>query len=351
MGINLGAVLAALTCGYIGETYGWSYGFGLAGIGMLVGLVTFIRGRDLLEGKGEPPDPARLNSVRFGLQFSQRIYLGALSMVVVAWWLMQHQTMVGTLLTGASVFVVLGVLVFMFVSCNAQERKSMGLLLFLTAYSVIFWALFEQAGSSMNLFADRNVDKQILGLTVTASQLQFFNPGFIILLAPLFSLLWQELGRRGWEPSASAKFGLGITQAGLGFLVLVYGIGQADSAGHVAMVWLTLAYLIHTTGELCLSPVGLSMVTRLAVTKVVGLMMGVWFLASSVAHYVAGIIAALASVEGGASADASASLEIYKQTFYTVGIVGVATGLLLLVCAPLISRWGRVQRDVQPMSG
>ncbi len=344
MSINIGAVLATLTCGYLGETYGWAYGFGLAGIGMLAGLITFVRGRDLLEGRGEPPDPELLTLARFGLSVRTRIYLGTAAMVVVAWWLMQNQALVGTLLTGASALAVVGVIAFILTSCDAQERKSMTVLLFLTAYSVIFWALFEQAGSSMNLFADRNVDKAFLGLTWTASQLQFFNPGFIVLLAPLFSMLWQWLASRGWEPSTSAKFGLGVTQAGLGFMLLVYGIDHADEAGQVAMVWLALAYLIHTTGELCLSPVGLSMVTKLAVTRVVGLMMGVWFLASSVAHYVAGLIAAVASVDGGAEANAQHSLAVYQDTFYTVGVVGIGTGVLLLLLAPFITRWVAVRR-------
>ncbi|MGK0221470.1 MAG: POT family proton-dependent oligopeptide transporter [Limisphaerales bacterium] len=334
MGINVGAVLAALTCGYVGEVYGWSYGFGLAGIGMLIGLLTFIGGAGWLEGKGETPSPSPDKMMQW-------IYLGITSFVVLCWWLMQHQQIVGGLLSVASILVIVGVLAFMFTACSVEERKGMGLLLFLTAYSVIFWALFEQAGSSMNLFADRNVEKELLGLTVTASQLQFFNPGFIVLLAPLFSMLWMWLGQRGMEPSSSVKFGLGVTQAGLGFFLLVYGIEQANSNGQVAMLWLALAYLVHTSGELCISPVGLSMVTKLAVPKVVGLMMGVWFLASSVAHYVAGMIATLASVDKGAVGNAQASLVVYQETFYLVGVIGVVAGLVLLALAPLISRWVR----------
>ena len=252
---------------------------------------------------------------------------------------MQNNSVVGNILSGASLIAVTGIVVFMIRSCDATERKNMSLLMFLTAYSVIFWALFEQAGSSLNLFADRNVDKEVLGFSMTASQTQSFNAAFIILLAPLFAALWQWLAKRGSEPSTAAKFGLGITQAGLGFLVLVYGIGQADGDGQAALIWLALAYLIHTTGELCLSPVGLSMVTRLAVTRVVGLMMGVWFLSSSVAHYVAGIIAGLASVDGGADAASVDSLVVYEQTFLQLGLIGVGTGGLLLVLAPLLTRW------------
>jgi len=337
MGINLGAVLASLTCGYLGETYGWGYGFGLAGIGMVAGLIPFISGKATLQGRGEAPDAKVLANVRFGLSLEHRIFIGALVMVGISWQLMQHQTVVGSLLTVASLLAVVGVVIFIFVSCQGVERRKMGLLLFLTAYSVVFWALFEQAGSSLSLFADRNVDRVVLGMNPTAAQLQSLNPGFIILLAPLFAMLWQWLGRIGREPSHAAKFGLGVIQAGLGFLLLVYGIGFADADGQVALVWLTLAYFVHTTGELCLSPVGLSMVTKLTVTRVAGLMMGVWFLATSVAHYMAGIIASIASVEGGASADASHSLEIYTQTFSVVGWIGVVLGLLLLAIAPWLT--------------
>lgn len=338
MGINLGAMLAALTCGYLGETYGWAYGFGLAGIGMLVGLITFIRGQHLLQGAGEAPDLALLQSANsFGLRRDWTIYLGGVLAVGVFWWLIQNQVVVSGLLgwmSAAVVFLVIGIAV----KQEREDRDRLLLLLFLIAVSVVFWALFEQAGSSMNLFADRNVDRQILGLTVAASQLQFFNPAFIILLAPLFSMLWVYLAKRGWEPSTPAKFGLAILQVGLGFAALVYGASLADSQGKVAMLWLMLAYFLHTTGELCLSPVGLSMVTRLAIGKVVGLMMGVWFLASSVAHYVAGFIASLASADP-QSVAAGDTLALYSDTFALVAKVAGVVGLVMLVLAPFISRF------------
>ena len=208
----------------------------------------------------------------------------------------------------------------------------------LTAVSVVFWALFEQAGSSMNLFADRNVDREIFGFTIRASQLQFVNPTFIIVLAPVFSALWLQLGRRGWEPSTPTKFGLAIIQVGVGFIALVYGATHADAQGQVALIWLILAYFLHTTGELCLSPVGLSMVTRLSVPRVVGLMMGVWFLSSSVAHYVAGGIAAMASVSGGAEAAGEDSLSVYVDAFTLVTEVALVTGVVVLVLAPLLRK-------------
>jgi POT family proton-dependent oligopeptide transporter len=338
MGINVGAMLAALTCGYLGETYGWAYGFGLAGVGMLAGLITFVRGQHLLQGAGEAPDLNLLRSNnRFGLRRDWTIYLGAVLSVAVFWWLIQNQAVVSSLLGWTSAIVVC-LVIGIAVQQERVDRDRLLLLLFLTAVSVVFWALFEQAGSSMNLFADRNVDRQLFGFTVAASQLQFFNPAFIILLAPLFSMLWVSLARRGWEPSTPAKFGLAILQVGLGFAALVYGAALVDSQGKVAMLWLMLAYFLHTTGELCLSPVGLSMVTRLAISKVVGLMMGVWFLSSSVAHYVAGFIASLASADPQAVA-AGHTLSLYSDTFALVAKVAGVVGIVLLLLAPFIARF------------
>jgi len=337
MGINVGATLAALTCGYLGETYGWAYGFGLAGLGMLVGLVTFVRGQHLLNGAGEAPDVGLLTKANaLGIRRDWTIYLCGFIAVAIFWQLIQYRELVGQLLQ-TTTFVVVALVIFIAVRLERVERDRLILVLILTAVSVVFWALFEQAGSSMNLFADRNVDREIGAFTLKASQLQFFNPTFIIVLAPLFSMMWIYLARRGWEPSTPTKFGLAIVQVGLGFAALVYGASIADSDGKVALWWLALAYLLHTTGELCLSPVGLSMVTRLSVPKVVGLMMGVWFLSSSVAHYLAGAIAALASADP-VAVDTGQTLGLYSDTFWLVAQVAFVVGVVLLIAAPLLNR-------------
>jgi len=193
----------------------------------------------------------------------------------------------------------------------------------------------------MNLFAERNVDRHVFGLDIQATQFQSLNPAFILLLGPVFSLLWVALARRGFEPSTPAKFGLGVLQVGLGFAALVYGAQQADSSGLVAAGWLALAYLLHTTGELCLSPVGLSMVTKLSVPRVVGLMMGVWFLSSAFSHYVAGLIAAGASANEtpGAAVGGAESLAVYVATFSSVAWIAVAVGVVVLLLSPLVRRF------------
>ena len=341
MGINLGAFFAALICGYLGETWGWRYGFGLAGIGMLLGLVTFIRGAHLLAGIGPPPQPALLAAPLFGALSRERLIQGAgLLAVVVAWGLMQWRDAVGGLLIVAGVASALGIVVYAFWRCTPLERDRLLVLLLLIVVSVVFWALFEQAGSSINLFTDRNVDREVFGLTIAASQFQSVNPGFIMLLAPLFALLWPWLAARGREPGTPAKFALAVIQVGLGFVALVVGAARADEGSMVAVGWLVLAYLLHTTGELCLSPVGLSAVTRLSVPRIVGFMMGVWFLASAFSHYAGGMIAQLMTVagEGGAVAGKAEALRIYASTFGQLAWIAVAVGVLLLVASPWLGR-------------
>ncbi|MDE0453637.1 MAG: peptide MFS transporter [Gammaproteobacteria bacterium] len=340
MGINLGALSAMLLCGWLGQSYGWGYGFGLAGIGMLAGLATFIGGQRWFQGAGEPPAPSVLRERLAGITRENMIYIGAVAAIAATWWLLQHREIVGSLLGIVAAAAVVGVILYSVLRCSPVERDRMFAVLFLTMVSVVFWTLFEQAGTSMTFFTERNVHKGLLGFEMQASQMGFLNPAFIILLAPLFSIAWRELARRGWEPSTPMKFGLGVVQAGLGFLVLVYGAGHADSAGQVAVVWLVLAYLLHTTGELCLSPVGLSMVTRLSVAKMLGLMMGVWFLSSAAATYLAGEIAGWAAVERapGAEVDALTSLPTYVSVFEPIGYAGVAIGVAVMLATPLVKR-------------
>jgi len=340
MGINLGALSAMLLCGWLGQSYGWSYGFGAAGIGMLVGLVTFARGRDLLAGAGEPPSLPRLQARIAGLRREWLIYAGSLLAVLFSFVLMQRQQWIGGLLGLASCGAVAGIIWYVLAKCGKVERDRMLVVLLLTSVSVVFWAFFEQAGSSMTLFTERNVERSVFGVTMQAAQLGFMNPAFIILLAPVFSWCWWLLARHRLEPSTPVKFGLGLVQMGIGFGMLVLGAGLADANGQVALLWLMLAYLFHTSGELCISPVGLSMVTRLSVARLVGLMMGVWFLANAGAHYLAGLIAGLASIPTapGSEVDPVASLPIYSHTFGLLAGGGILLGIAVIAVAPLIRR-------------
>jgi proton-dependent oligopeptide transporter, POT family len=343
MGINLGSVLATFLCGWLGIAYGWKYGFGLAGIGMLAGLVVFLVGQPWLEGRADPPEPEKLKKPIAGVFNAEfLIYLGGFLMLLPAWWLVQRDAIVSTALTWIAPALFLVMFVYSGVALKGVERGRMLAALVLTAFSVLFWTLFEQAGSSLTLFADRNTDLTVFGdLKMNAAQVQLFNPALIVLLAPLFSMLWSGLAKRNLEPTTPVKFALGLAQVGLGFLVLVWGARNfADGQAQVALIWLFLAYLLHTTGELCLSPVGLSMITKLSVPRVVGLMMGVWFLSSALAHTLAGMVAQSTSTEtvGGVVVDARAQLDTYASVFWEIGLAGVVIGVVLFLLAPVLKK-------------
>jgi POT family proton-dependent oligopeptide transporter len=329
MGINLGAAIGSVLCGYLGETYGWSYGFGAAGFGMLLGLAVFIRGKPLLKGKGEAPDPARLAQRVAGLRFEWLLYLAGVAGVGVVWWLVQSQELVGRLLGVSGLALVVYVLYTAVFRLPAVDRDRILAAMFLIVGSILFWALFEQAGSSLNLYTDRFVDRS----GVPASVFQSINAIYIVLLGPVFAALWLWLARKGLEPSAPAKFGLAMVQLGAGFLVLVAGaaIGVATP-----VVFIFLIYLLHTTGELCLSPVGLSAMNRLAPAHMASLIMGTWFFASATGNFAAGLIAAAAGAESatGESAGQQTVLDVYT----TVGWVAIGAGIAVLVISPLVKK-------------
>lgn len=341
MGINLGAFVATLLCGYLGETFGWKYGFGAAGIGMVLGLISFGWGQRYLQGKAEPREPALLREKVFaGISREWVIYLGAIASLGIVWQLVQFNWLVHDILLGLSVLVLIGLVWFLFKHCTQVERERMLVLIVLTISSVVFWALFEQSAASMTLFADRIVDRELLGFKFTASQLGSLNSFFIFTVAPIFAWLWIVLARRGLEPSTPVKFALGIVQAGLGFGALVLGAQTPDAAGKVALVWFVLAVFLHTTGELCLSPVGLSAVTKLSVPRVVGVMMGSWFLATAYAELLAAQISKLAAVktEAGAVTDIGAALISYTDLFAKLLWIGLGVGLLMLLLSPVLRR-------------
>ena len=338
MGINIGAFTATLACAYLGENYGWRYGFGLAGIGMLIGLLVFQVYRRHLLGYGEPPAPAELDKPVLPFINTERlIYLLGLIAVVGVWQLVQRTSEMGLLLIILGAVVVGWMLWFSLKKCEPVERDRMIVMLVLISVSVMFWALFEQAGSSLTLFTDRNVD---MGTMFTAGMFQSLNPFFIIILAPVFAWGWVKLSSSGYEPTTPAKFGLGILQVGLGFAVLVFGISQAGADGKVAMIWLALMYFLHTTGELCLSPVGLSMITKLSVQRIAAMMMGVWFLSSAFATYVAGMIAGTMAIEEtpGTETDVLSSLMVYGGVFEKLALVAMVLGFVVLIFSPMLHK-------------
>jgi POT family proton-dependent oligopeptide transporter len=402
MGINIGSFAATLLCGWLGETYGWKYGFGAAGIGMIFGLFTFMYGQKYLKGHAEPSEPEKLKKSFLGpINLEWSIYLLSLPVLGVLWLLVQHEpvvyltqnvflviaivglilysmvhtkqdqnntvayTIAGLAVVAAlyaigvnlhfipgseslaenvlygSIILVVGFVIYGFMTHNSPEFGRTVVLMILILSTIVFWALFEQSAGSMTLYADRVVDRSIGDTTFTAAQFGSLNAGFIMLLAIPFAALWTWLAKKDLEPSTPVKFGLGIFQAGLGFGALVIGGQFPDQSGQVAMIWLILAYLLHTTGELCLSPVGLSAVTKLSIPNVVGVSMGTWFLATALSETVAtriGKMAAIGSHSGEVTTSADA-LATYTQLFEFLMWFGLGAGAFMIVISPILRRW------------
>ncbi len=338
-GINLGAFWASLLCSYLGTKYGWSYGFGLAGIGMLAGFIVFWLGKSWLEGKGEPPNPEALKRSALGpINTEWSLYLLGLVGVGVVWLIVQQPPWVEQLLGVSSVLVLLYLAVFMFTQCTFVEAQRIMLALILVAASTVFWTLFEQAGSSLNQFAERNTQLTLFGVPMTAAQTQSFNAGMILILAPIFSALWAGLGRVNLDPNPVLKFGLALLQVGAGFYVLVWGAQFADASFKVPMIFLFLTYLLHTTGELFISPVGLSQMTRLAPAAIASTIMATWFLASSWAQTIGAWVANLTATEtvAGQVLDPAGALQTYVKVFQQIGMYGAMIGAGLIVLSPIL---------------
>ncbi|MDZ4375835.1 MAG: oligopeptide:H+ symporter [Phenylobacterium sp.] len=345
-GINLGAFWASVLCAWLGVEFGWWAGFGLAGIGMAAGFIVFVFGKPLLDGKGEPPNPELLRAKVAGpLSREGLIYLGGILGVIPIWFLVQRNDIVGVALITSTVAALAFVIWFLVAQCDKIERERMMLALVLIFGSVVFFTLFEQAGTSLNLFAATNVD---LG-PVTAGQTQSFNAGFILILAPVFAALWAWMGKRGRSLNPTLTFGLGLIQVGLGFLVVYWGQGLAVDY-RMPLYMLALLYLLHTTGELFLSPVGLSQITKLSVAKLVSFMMAVWFLASAIAQYVGGAIAGAMGTEtvGGQVLDSAAAFATSMDGFQKLGWAGVACGVVFVGLSFLIKHWAHGADDPAP---
>ena len=334
MGINAGGFLGPLVCGYLGETVDWHLGFGAAGVGMVLGLIQYSLGERHLGTAGElRPEmavPARRSAatralirtlegvVGLGLIAAALQSIGAIRLSLVGF--VDWTGLFIVLLAGAYLLyvVLLGGLA-------TVERKRVGVIAVCFLAAACFWSGFEQAGSSMNLFADRLTDRVISGWEMPASWLQSVNGVFIILLAPLFSALWLWLGAR--NPSIPGKMGFGLIFLGIGFAVLAWGSVNATLENPVSPVWLVVTYFFHTIGELCLSPIGLSSITRLSPARYVGQMMGIWFMGAALGNLVAGRVAGLIE-----------SLPL-PQLFGAVTMFSVGTGLILLLFTKPLKGW------------
>jgi len=322
MGINVGAALGTILVAYLGQTIGWGWGFGLAGIGMLAGLVVFVLGKAALNGAGEAPK-------LLGKSKELTLYGIGFAAVAVIWGLVQYQDVIQGLLAFSGV-ALLGYVLYESFKLPKEPRERMFAILFLISLNPIFWGLFEQAGGSMNLFTDRFVDRG----GVPAGIFQSINPIYIILLAPLFAALWQWLGRKGKEPSAPAKFGIAIIQMGFANLVLVWGAEAFGVAAMTPVYLVFLYYLLATTAELCLSPVGLSAMNRLAPKFLASLIMGAWFYMTAVGNFVAGKIG-----EATGGHDGQMSKQGLLDVYELFGWIALGVGVAVLLVSPIVKKW------------
>lgn len=382
-GINLGSFWAAILCGLLGVNLGWGAGFGMAGLGMLAGFVVFVLGKPWLLGKGEPPEPVKLKAPVLGpVNREGLIYAASLGLVGVIFFLVQYTPVVSVTLIAGSVLSLVYILWFAFVKCEKVERERLLLATVLVLGAVIFWALFEQAGSSLNLFAATNVNLVLLSQPVqwfggavvlgspeqlaaagwstagklwvntsfNAAQTQALNAGWILIFAPVFAALWTFLGRRGRNPGPMVKFGLSLIQVGAGFLILLVGAQFADGAFRMPLIFLVLMYMLHTSGEMFMSPVGLSQMTKLSPLSIVSFVMAVWYMALAMGNLVAGWIAGIASTEtiGGQVLDPAAAMAQSLLVFKIIGLISIAIGVLFLALSPVLKKWSHGSDDTNP---
>ena len=334
MGINLGAWLGPYVTGLLGETYNWHWGFGAAGVGMVLGLIQYKLGEKHLGDAGLLKNGAAADEIARKSRKFFGSFFGVVGAVVLFGYLVSAGVIPLTLTEiatylGYSVLVVVAlyfVYLWAFGGHTPEENKRMAVIFWLFILIAVFWSGFEQAGSSLNLFAQNQTDRVIFGWEMPASWLQSINPMFIILLAPAFGSLWVWLERRNADPSIPMKAGLGLVGLALGFFVISWGAANATDGNLVSPAWLIVTYFLHTCGELTISPIGLSAITKLSPAKRVGQMMGIWFVGAALGNLFAGLVAGqLENLES-------------AQLFRTVALTTGTVGILAVVVSPFFKR-------------
>lgn len=361
MGINIGGAVAPLLCAWLAESYGWHYGFLLAGIGMLVGLIFFDRGikSNVFGDLGKLPDPESYNIKTLGLNQGQLITLLSLCSVPLFALIVKYNEFEHYIVWVATV-VILAAMGYIYSTVPKEEKSRLIVVLYFTVLMTLFWAIFEQAGSSLTLFADRNIN--LIGMN--AAQTNSINSGFIILLAIPFSMLWAYLNKKGKNPNSAIKSGLGLALLGVGFIVFASSANSADFLAQTPMWYLIVGYFILTVGELFISPIGLSKMSELSPLKYIAFIMGVFFTSSFYGHFFAGKIAKLTSVnEGetnpfsqgilgkitemvsgmngtfsGENVDAFNQLYSYVSVYTGFGVLALIIGILAIIISPIIKK-------------
>lgn len=331
MGINLGSLLPPLFAGALVAAYSYGAGFGAAAIGMIVSVITFLVGKGRLEHAGGMPSISPLHrSPKIKTLFYLLFWTGIAVTIGVLHLLLFHPKETNLILILASVAIIAAVLFYLFKELPEQRRKMVACLI-LIAISIGFWAVYNQTFTSLMLFADRNMSKELLGITIDAEFTQFFNPFFIIVLSPILSQFWTKVNF-----STPLKFSLGVLFMAVGFFALATGVLLFHPDGYASPWWLVLSYFLQTIGELLISPIGLAMVTRLSPPHLVGMMMGVWFLTQSAAFAIGGGLATLSDVPDGASK--FASLEIYAHAFLVYGGISLTLAVVSFLLIPFLNR-------------
>ena len=343
MGVNMGSLIAPIVCGYVGHRYGWNYGFGCAGIGMIFGLMVLFRGYQDLKEKGQPPCLQKLYEKGFlGLTHYQCIIIGCLLSVPVFAWIIEHHESMGNFLNlfGLGIIVVLSVLTF---QSKGEECKAMLTILIMLPFVAAFFASFEQAGASINLFTDRYIDRFVFSFEVPTTWFQSLNPFFVVVLAPFFSLLWRFLGKLGKDPLTPMKFVFALFQVGVSFWFLKMAVSEAIIGNKASMIWLVLAYLFQTMGELCLNPVGLSMITKLAPARFASFLMSCFFLSIAFANLMAQQIAQYFTTAQEAKmlenfAEKRGNLIVFEHIFEFLIYSPIVAGVILLIISPFLKK-------------
>jgi POT family proton-dependent oligopeptide transporter len=337
IGINLGAAAAPLICPPLQENLGWSYGFLAASIGMLVGMGIFTYNMKSFGTNGDPLNPSKLKEKLLGfLTYEWATYIGVfLSVPIIIASLYFYDITTYILVpVGLACF---GYILLIALKSEKEEKERLFVVLILITFSIFFFALFDQAPSSLTLFADRNIDREVFGYVIPAGTLVSLNPLWVLALGSLFSWMWVELNKRGLEPSTPMKFCFALVFVGIGYGVLVLGAKMMHNNGLVPLIFLILLYLFHTIGELCLSPIGLSMITKLSPKSIVAMVMGSWFLSWSFANIVGGEIAKRTKVEQGLPP--IETLDAYTNVYGILAIAAIITGIALIALVPILRKW------------
>lgn len=340
MGINIGAALGGILCGYVGQKINWHYGFGLAGIFMIVGLVTFYFGKKSLREKGLPPNDEFLKKPIWGfIKTEYFIYGGTLLIVPLVVTLFNMYEAMDYIMFGLGL-VSLIYIIYIAMKLEPTARFKLFAALVMIIFSILFWAFYEQNSGSLNLFAIRNVNMNFLGYDLPALSVNnFLPPGWVIILSFFFAWLWPWLNKKGKEPSTPLKFAFSFILMGIGFYVFYLACKTSNINGLIPLWTFVAGYFFIISGELCISPIGLSMITKLSPAKIVAMMMGIWFFASAIGEFFAAKIGSMMSVPEAVQNDAVASMPYYAGILNKIALASVGIGIVLWIIVPLLKKW------------